>query len=111
VRDNLLFMQTTQRPTLLKHVELCVQKTGCGSLPIHPTHPISGRRLSSSSDMSRTAFRESRFNHMTNESLQLLVEWVRSQSRHSSVSSSIRWRESNGFLRTMVIIVHQLNIR
>jgi hypothetical protein len=59
------------RPILLKNVEPFVQKMGCGSRPIRPIHRISHRRISSCSDMSRAARKESPFNHMTDYSLEL----------------------------------------
>jgi hypothetical protein len=43
----MLLRQTTQGRTLLKNVELVVQKMGCGSLRIHQTDPISHSRISS----------------------------------------------------------------
>jgi hypothetical protein len=88
-----------------------VQRIGCPSLHIHPTHPISYRRISISSNMSRTACRESSFNHGTNCSQEWGRDWVRSQSRLCSAFSSPGWRDSNGLLRRMVIIIHKLNVR
>jgi hypothetical protein len=106
-----LFMQTMQGPTLLKNVEPFAQKMSRGSFHIRPLHRISRRRISSSSDMSRIACRESPFNHVMNYSPELWQYWVRSRSRLCSGFSSTEWRDSNGFLRTTVITIHKLNIR
>jgi hypothetical protein len=47
---------------------------------------------------------------MKNNSLELWRSWVRSRQRICSGSSSTGWRDSNGFLRIIVIIVHKMNI-
>jgi hypothetical protein len=62
-------------------------------------------------DMLRTACMESSFNNGKNCSQEFGRYWMRSRSRLWSVSSSTGWRDSNGFLRTIVIIIHKLNIR
>jgi hypothetical protein len=98
------------RPSTANNDELFVRKMGGDSLHIRPPHLISHPRISSSWAIARTTCGESTFNQRENYSRELGRDWVRSRSRVCSASPSTGWRDSNGFLRIMVVTIHKLNI-
>jgi hypothetical protein len=107
-RDS-LFMLTTQDPAPPENAEPCAKKIGSATPYTYRTHLVSHHPTSFSSDISKIVCRESLFHHVKNYLQQFMKSSGPSRDQSGRTCFSTGWRDSNGFLRTMVTPIHKLN--
>jgi hypothetical protein len=93
----------------LENTELFTKKIGSAWPYTHYIHLISHHPTSFSSNISNIACRESLFHHVTNYLRQLMKSSGPSRDQPWRTCFGTGWRDSNGFLRSMVTTVYKLN--
>jgi hypothetical protein len=102
-------MLTTQYPTPPENVECFAKTISSASLCTHRTHLSSHHPTSFSSDRSNIVCRESLFHHVKNYLQQFMKSSALSPDQPWKTCFGTGWRDSNGFLRTMVTAFYKLN--
>jgi hypothetical protein len=102
-------MLTTQDPIPPENVELCAKKIGSASSYAHRADLISHHPTSFSSDISNIVCRKSLFHHVKNYLQQFMKSSGPSRDQPWRKCFGTGWRDSNEFLRTLVITIHKLN--
>jgi hypothetical protein len=105
-----LFILTTQDPTPSENAELLAKKSGSASRYTHPTHLISHHPTSFSSDISNIICMESLFYHVKNYFQQFMKSSGPSRDHPWRTCFGTGWRDPNEFLKTIITIIHKLNI-
>jgi hypothetical protein len=106
-RDS-LFMLTKQDLTPPENVELFAKTVGSASPYTHHIHMLSHRPTSFSSEISNIVCRESHFHHVKNDMQQLMKLSGPFRDKVWRTYFGTGRRESNWFLRIMVITIHNL---
>jgi hypothetical protein len=104
-----LFMLTTQDPTPPENAKPSAKKIGSASPCTHCTHLISHHPTSFSLDISNSVCRESLFHRVKNYLQQFKKSSGPSRDQPWRTCFDTGWRDSNGFLRTIVTTGHTLN--
>jgi hypothetical protein len=101
------FMLTTQDRTPHENTEPFAKKIGSASPFAHRPHLISHHPTSFSSDISNIVFRESLFHHAKTYFQQFMISPGPSRDQPWRTCFGTGSRDSNWFLRTMVIAINQ----
>jgi hypothetical protein len=106
---DLLSMLTKQDPTPSQNGELFCEQNASASPYTQRTYLISHHPTSFSSDISNLVCMESLFHHVENYLQQFMKFPGPSLGQPWRTCFGTGWRDSNGFLRTMVTTIHKLN--